>query len=779
MGNATKKIVSRFWPLLTIFALVAALAFPYLAQGRVPLPTDFLVDAFPPWQYYFGHPVKNAAMPDVVTQIYPWKKLVVGLWQQSQVPLWNPYNFAGNPLMANYQSAVFQPFNWLFLVLPQLDAWTILIFLQPLLAGVFTYLFGRQLKLSQAAALLTSVSFMFCGFITCWLAYGTLAFALLWLPLILYSLEKKFYPLTSLALAASFFSGHFQISLYVLLAAGGWLVFRWLTTRQTKDFFWRLIFLLLGIGLAAPQLLPTVELYRQTPRSEFYQIGEKIPFAHLVTLLAPDFYGNPVTRNDRGHYAEWAGFTGVIPLILALYALRLGGRSKQSSFFVFLGLGTLLLTLPTPLLDLVESLKIPVLSTSAAARIIGLFSFSVAILAGFGFDRLRQDLKQKKLRPILSVAGLVALICLVIWGVLLFIKPFPSADLAVSKHNFILPTGLVATLFGLIVFFWLANNFFKKNKFFIHNSSFIILSALLVLTVFDLCRFTQKWQPFDKRENVYPSLPILEYLPRQASYDRVFGNLGMALQNYSQIQGLEGYDPMYLNRYGEFLVYANQGQLGKPPMRGINLAKGGLYTRQVLNLLGVKYLLHAVPDGRNVWAFPFWEYPEEFKKIYEDGTYEVYENLQVYPRAFMVYDYQVAGKPSEILGSMFADDLDLHQTVILEESSGQSFTAPVEPTKVKINSYLPNKIDLTVQTATAGLLFLSDNFYPGWQAEINGQPTKIYRADYTFRAVFVPAGLSEVSFVYQPGSFKWGLVVSVVSLAAVLAGFFAILRPWR
>jgi len=756
-------LLLKFWPIFIIFGLVLAFAFPYWAQGKTPLPADYLVDAFPPWQYYFAHPVKNNAMPDVVTQMYPWKHLVMRLWKTGQIPLWNPFNFGGHPFLANYQSAVFHPLNWLFFILPEIDAWSIMILLQPLLAGFFTYLFCRQRRLSQGASLLASISFMFCGFITCWLAYSTLGFALLWLPLILYAMEKRAGWLVSLAMAASFFSGHFQTSLYVFLAAGAYAIY------QKKFVF--LIFLCLGLGLAAPQILPTFESHQLSPRHHFYQIGERVPFKHLLTILAPDFYGNPVTRNDRGHYAEWAGFAGVIPFLLACYA---AAKKKSARFFVLLGLLSLLLTLPTPLLDWLEKLKLPVFSTSAASRIISLFSFSVAILAGFGFDQLRQDLVKKKIKPALFTAGIAVAGCLAVWLILLLCKPFDPIELAVSRRNFILPTGMIFAFGGLMAAYGLINKFFKKNKLITCHLSLIALSALLALTAFDLFRFTQKWQPFAQREQVYPNLPILEYLPEQSRGHRVFGNFGMEVQNYYQIQGLEGYDPMYSSRYGEFLVFAGRGHFGKSPMRGVNLAKGGLYTREVLNLLNVKYLLHALPDGHNVWAFAFWDYPDEFKKVYGDETYEVYENLKAYPAAFMVYDYQVASEPHEILDLVFDEQTDLRQIVILEEEPVvKPASPPKNPSTVAISDFSANQIDLVVQTDQPGLLFLSENFFPGWQATVSSKGRsasgrKIYRANYSFRAVAVPAGQSEVKFVYRPNSFKWGLRLSLFSLAVII-----------
>ena len=220
-----------------------------------------------------------------------------------------------------------------------------------------------------------------------------------------YGIERNFtklFPpslaLISLSLAASLFSGHFQISLYVILFASAFLIFKLMTTKKIKSFLICSLFVLLGCSLAAVQILPTFELHKLSIRSKVFGVSEIIPWDYLITLIAPDFYGNPITRNDWfGHYAEWRGFVGVIPLILALYVV-VRKKSHYLWFFVFMGVLSLFLAFSSPLQDLLIKFKIPVLSTSAAARIICLFSFSMAILAGFGFDQLRKDLDKKKLK---------------------------------------------------------------------------------------------------------------------------------------------------------------------------------------------------------------------------------------------------------------------------------------------------------------------------------------------------------------------------------------------
>jgi hypothetical protein len=115
---------------------------------------------FPPWSAQYGMALKNNAMPDVITQIYPWKKITIDSWKQGQVPLWNPYSFSGTPHAANYQTAVFSPVNLLYFILPFLEAWSIMILLQPLFGIIHVFLAAGS-KRSKPTSLIGSIALCF------------------------------------------------------------------------------------------------------------------------------------------------------------------------------------------------------------------------------------------------------------------------------------------------------------------------------------------------------------------------------------------------------------------------------------------------------------------------------------------------------------------------------------------------------------------------------------------------------------------------------------------
>ncbi len=740
-----RSFIKKFWPLFVIFGLWFIFSFPYFFKGLVPFPSDYLVTFFPPWSSEYGMPVKNNAMPDVITQIYPWKKLTIDTWKSREVPLWNPYSFSGTPQAGNYQSAVFSPFNLLFFVLQFIDAWSILILLQPLLAGLFMYMFVRSLEKSKEASLLAAMAFMFSGFMVVWMAYGTLGYAALFLPLIFWGVHKKYGLAVSLGIALSLVSGHFQVSVYVIGAALAYIFW-----KKHLSALW---YVLMGLLIAAPQILLGIRSFILSTRSASVLKGEIIPWQYLLTFVAPDFFGNPVTRNDWfGHYAEWAGFIGVIPLTLAIFAVT-KKIIREAWFFVTLAIVSLFLALPTPLNDLLYVLKIPVLSGSAASRIILLTSFSLAVLSAHGLDEL---VKNKKSTVLFSVLCF-CFICIT-WTILVFGKPFTGDKLIIATHNFVMSSALI--LLGAVLIF--LTSFRKKSV------QTIIIIALLGLSAFDLLRFAVKWMPFEPRRYVYPEVKSLTYLQSRVGNDRVFGNIGGGeVGTVFGIPLVEGYDAVYQARYGEFISAVSKGYVYQSGRSVVQFDKNGRYKTEALQLLGIKFIYHRFSDGRNVWVFPYWEYLADGSmiQIYSDEKYEIFEYTNVFPRAFLASSYKIAVTDKDIIDTLFAKDFDRRNSLVLEVKPSvepQSGTGSAE-----IISYTSEKVMVKTDSESPKLLFLSDQFDTGWYATVDGKKSPVYRADYDFRAVPVPAGQHLVEFRFLPDAFRWGIILSIAGVVGL------------
>jgi hypothetical protein len=759
----------NLWPIFCIIALWVIFSSPYFVKGLVPFPSTYLATFFPPWNTTYGMPVKNNAMPDTISQIYPWKKLTIDTWKTGAVPLWNPYSFSGTAHAANYQSAIFSPLNLLFFVLPFVDAWSIMVLLQPLLSGIGIYLFLRSIDRTRAGACIGAIAFMFCGFITVWMAYGTLGYAASFLPWILWGVasdfrKKSFFSrlVVAFGVAASFLSGHFQISLYVLGAVSAFIIFRSLQTRRFKQGLVLFLYAFSGLLLAAPQILLTLDAYRASTRSADFIKAEIIPWQYIVTLFAPDFYGNPVTRNDWfGHYAEWSSYIGVVPLVLCLFSIRKKIKG-DTLFLLLLALTAILLAYPTPLNDLLFRLRLPAISTSAASRIMVILSFSLSCLSAFGMDQVADLWEKKDKRGLFVFAGLILLVVGVLWGIVLIGRPFPADKLLVAKRNLTLPT-----LFTFIALILMAAGFIK-NKFI--RSGVII--CFVFISMFDAYRYASKWMPFDSRAYVYPPEKSLTFLKSRVGSDRVFGNIGNEVGGMFGLPLIEGYDAMYQGRYAEFMNAVSTGHIEPGERSVVQFDKYGIYRMEALQLLGVRYIYHRLSDGRNIWAFPYWEYTDDgvMKQVYQDEKYWIYEYTRAFPRAFLASKYTVEKGKEEIIKTLFSKDFDRRESIVLEEKP--VIDPKPGPGTANITSYQPNAVTVHTHADSPKLLFLSDAFDTGWRASVDGKAVVIHRADYDFRAVEVPKGDHVVRFEYLPRSFIVGVIISGLMCVVLIVSRF-------
>jgi flagellar biosynthesis protein FliP len=165
-----KKVI-RFWPFILITIVVLVFFYPIL-KGQIPFPGDLLVNTNPYRAQSFlgfapnGYPNK-AQGSDVITEIYPWRYFSINQLKQGNVPSWNPYNFSGNPQMADFQTAVFYPLNFLYFLLPFNFSWTLIIMFQPLLAAILMYLFLKKgIGLKDFPAVIGGIAFGFSSYMT-------------------------------------------------------------------------------------------------------------------------------------------------------------------------------------------------------------------------------------------------------------------------------------------------------------------------------------------------------------------------------------------------------------------------------------------------------------------------------------------------------------------------------------------------------------------------------------------------------------------------------------
>jgi len=398
-----KEIIIAF--LLFLF-ITAVFFYKFFLHGLVPFPGDLLIAEYSPWKSYSYLGYNPGSFPnkaqyfDVLRQIYPWKTLSLGLLKIGEIPLWNPYSFSGTPLLANFQSAIFYPFNILYLFLPQIKAWSTLVFLQPLLASFFTYLFARKIGISKLGSLLSGLSYGFSSFMTVWLEYNTIGHVIAWFPLLLYGVEKIFekIKISSILLfvvpiVMSIFAGHPQVAFYSFIFAFFYIFYKVLVSKNNvKKYGIKLLFIillfLLSVGITAIQILPGIELIRESARvpHDYNFFINKVLFQpwQFIMLIVPDFFGNPATRNYflDDTYIGKVTYIGIIPLFFVFFCFKYI-RKKIVQFFILSGLIVILLVSVNPLTYFIYKFNFPIVSTSAPSksRIFKRYGFSIKSLS--------------------------------------------------------------------------------------------------------------------------------------------------------------------------------------------------------------------------------------------------------------------------------------------------------------------------------------------------------------------------------------------------------------
>ncbi len=756
----------KFGPILFFGALTIIFFWQFFFKGLLPIPSDTIVGLYHPYRDYYsadypnGIPFKNFLITDPVRQQFPWKKLITQSFKKSDIPFWNPYSFSGTPNIANFQTGAFYQFNLLFLFFPLAKAWTILVILQPFLAGIFMYLFLKNLKIDVYSAMLGGSVFAFGGFFATWLEWGTVLHSALWLPLILLSIDKLFLYLKEFKISnikyqilnrhfknkkiyvwffillissvSSFFAGHLQIFFYVFIVSLAYFLLRWISYgRKLNILFPFAVFGILFLVITSIQWIPTLNFLNLSARSFDQNFltseGWFIPFQHLIQFVVPDFFGNPATLNYWGiwNYGELTPYIGIAPLIFAVYALFFR-KERNTLFFGIILFMSLFFALPTFVAKIPFILDIPFLSSAQPTRLIFLINFSLAVLSALGLNHfLDSKNKHKIIIPIISLF----IFLMVMFGLISFERTFTidPVNLSVAKRNLILPILILSFSSILITFSIRINNKFRDY----------LIILIIFITVFDLFRFSHKFNTFSKEEYLYPPTETTKFLSENIGVYRVISSDPRIFPpNFSiiyNIQSAEGYDPLFLTRYAEYISAINRGipNIGSPFGFNRILRIENIDTPQI-NLLGIKYVLSLSDISR-----------AGLVKVHEEGQTKVYENTNVYPRAFFVDEVIESGNKQESIDIIFDPKTNLLKTAVIE---GEIERATFNSGTAKIIKYSPDEIEIETENNGTGFLVLTDSFYPSWHAKIGNRELEIFRTDYNFRGIFVPKGKNKVIF---------------------------------
>lgn len=745
--------------LASVGILVAVFFYQTLLFGKLPVPTDTLVGLYHPWRDLYaktnprGVPFKNFLITDPVRQQIPWRKMSIEAWRSGHIPSWNPYNFAGTPLDANIQAAAFYPFNVLFFLFQFPVAWSMLIIMQPLCAGIFLYIYLRHRTVSPVASLLGAISWSLGGFSVAWMTWGTMMQTAMWLPLMLLSWDKLLSSAGNLhvrhwsvlmvtAIVMTALAGHAQIALYVYITATLYGVWRYRELPRSEASIlirgrpWKFI-AIASVLFSAVAWFPLIQFLPETVRLTLAESATRpgwfLPWQNLVQFIVPDFFGNPATLNYWGvwNYGEFIGYIGLLPLIFALSVLFSRGVVRFWSSIVVV---SIFFMLNHPITWLLQWANLPLVSVLQPTRLMVIVDLGLAILAAYGVDQFLGGKHVRAFRKVYVAIGLsLACVWVCIYTSYIWTKDGELIqNLLVSRRNMILPT-LLYMIAGVVFIFTVRGKYTKIFWMF----------AVICIVSLDVLRFAWKFTPFTDPRIFFPTTKVIEYLQNQPKPFRIASLdhriLPPNVTGYYGLETIEGYDPLVSKRFEDFLRVSESGAIDLSGESGFNR----IYTAHNMNAMlfpyfNVQYILSLVELTST-----------KLELVFVEGETRVYKYNEVRPRVYLAQDLTVmTGNTAQELLQEVMDAARQKQSTIVERAlSVLSVPLGVDET-AHIVAYDPYTLVVETQTLNSRLLVVLNQFNKKTRVTIDDTSARLEKVNYLFSGVVVPSGKHTVTLKY-------------------------------
>ena len=723
------------------------------------------------WQILLTRQFSLLTEAEGVHQAYSWFNFWVANIKRGILPLWDPYTFGGHSFAGEMQTAAFYPLHLLLALFPfnSQGVFSPQLYHQwfafaHFLGACFMFALAREMRLSRFSSIVAGICFSFGGFVV-HAEWPDMLQSAIWLPLVfLFFLRAMrtasirpailYASLSGLSLGLAILAGSLHVGIMqalVVLSAGVFAGFHpRLQGEEPRRNRWVLpavaaaVVAVVAFCAGAVQLFPSMEYSGRALR--FLGVGpalpatQKIPYAYLgdglwphglVSLLLPfAFNGN------TGPGETMSPYMGVFPLLAAIVALWRCWSNLWVRYLAGLAAAALLYSLGSySLLHGVLYAVVPRLwMAREAGRFVYLADFSLAILAAFGVETLLCAPARKevwggicRVFTWVAIAGAVALAVPGIFGHP-DINPWTSFSLL-----------MVLLSYGLF-------------RYIIHGHSGTAARLLIVaLILFDLSAFN--WAPRN----------IIQQGPSHTNHlDRLMSCRGAA--NFLK------------SRPGPFRVRIltdpepNIGDLfGVPTLsgRGATVTKDALDVLGYGDLLNARYLLRPASAG-------------EPGAVYQDASWKVYDNPTAYGGAWVVHETIVEPSQERLLSRLNGKEIDPRRQALIGEPLDVALAPRIEGAneEISFHAYGANRLELTARASGRGLLVLSEFFYPGWRATVNGREERIYRVDGVLRGIVIPRGESRVVVQYSPRSVFGGAVLSLSAFIGVLLALALYKRPY-
>jgi membrane protein YfhO len=733
------------------------------------------------WRFLTTNPADQLrfAQGDFTLHYYAFASYQVEQIQAGNLtPLWNPYNYGGDPFMGNIQWATWYPLRFLTAFIAGSDGLSIEeyqfeIVLHYLLVSIMMLAFLKQITKRWEAALFGSLIYTYGSYLTGYpMLQPSVLAAVAWTPLIMLGVHlsvtrEKWHLagilLGSVGIAISFFGGHPQTTMQMIYFAGAYLLFLgWLQKLSLWEIIWRGILLIgLGIGLAMVQLLPAAEFTSLSAR-----VQQLFFDAKSNGLGAYEFFQTLYPFIISG----WSPlYLGVVGLLMATGSI-LSYRREYLFWLIVIILGSMLSMGGTNIVYDLFYLMIPGFDTfRQQERIASLVVFALVVLATYRFDLLliqsAENENRQRITLIIHAIGTI-----LIAFILTLASPFITMDKFFfplrGEITFLTIAREVTTFVAILSILFLAWYFWQRR---FQGARWFVAAPIIALVVLDLFTFNTRYTiNFVPNEAQYITQPpeYIEILQTdiQNMQWRVDG--GASLQGYGtywRIPDMYGTGPFELNstetllhigvdkRWELFSVrYASQPEGANPPE---NVA------------------LEVIGDGIN----------------YFGGVYTLYELQNPRPMAQLIYDVQIIDDPSlsdeernQQIRERVNDAINLRETAVIGQALAfeLSGTRPSEASVSYFQMLQAEYVEMTVSTSENALLSLSIPNYPAWTATVNGESVEIIEVYAEFIGIPLAAGENQqIVLRMQSETFQFGGLISLASIATGTILLFWSFRP--
>lgn len=689
-------------------------------------------------------PLPGRGGEDPTPELYnqPWDTLAWREIAHGQLPVWQPYNAFGKPLIAGAQEAPLDPLKVVFAwtgARGVAESWYLVSLLA--IGGIGALLLARRFGLGPLEAILVGSAYMLNGQFMYHLQYTDVSVLVL-LPWLVWAAQAMIdapnasqAAIFGLAIGAAGLMGHPEPALLAAMAAV-LLVLLAVPGSARKG---RLLLALTGaLGLAMATagctLLPFLELVRHSDSYILHSNDAWLPGKYFTIERKLWISASNAITGTALHYWWYNPFVGTAALCLA--PLGLASTRLRLAVTALWSVPLFVICFGVPGQHLAP-LALPLHAPYASA----LVALGLALSGGAGLSLLRTSFRGRTV----ALAGLAAVV---------IIRIAMIGGGLVGERVFLVSAGLLAV--GIL----LAGSRHTR----------IALSLIVTASIFQLCWNARLINPPQPRFD-YQANAVVRFLQQRPGPFRVAGGFRALLPDSNVMYGidsLESYEVFNVERYARFM-----GALIGTPCG--SLQETGLTTNfapALLSLANVRYLL--VPDPQPKHG-PWAKYPICMRA----GHLAVRENATALPRAWVSYaaDFVADERSASARLSATPDRWLTH--VLLETPGGRApagwrdASAPV--TDVPILQRRAQSVALEAVLSRPGWLVLSDLYYPGWQATVDGRPSQVLPADVAFRAVYLPPGRHRIVFRYRSPVVALGFSLS---LAAILLGLLLALTRW-